>query len=325
MKEFRHPIVVSKTVESLSGYVPLCENTVMHNKHLIFTADIDGALGGMLTLGHGKTKYSSSFIEITEKTLAVRHHYAEPREIAVIEHGLEIKDFITVNIDTAFGSADISIYTSTGKFCEKGVSWSGRNGEIFMEMSGNVLKNAKCNWFCDDYSRDIWLFGDSYFNTGDPGRWPYYLREDGYANHFMTGYPGMGSEPAINQFKDSLKFGKPKFAVWCMGMNNGDKDGKLNEVWLKATEEFLAICRELDITPILSTIPSTPKVNNVQKNEYVRASGCRYIDFNRAVGADKNLSWYPEMLYKDEVHPWHPGAVALYQQVLVDFPEITYK
>lgn len=325
MKDYKTPIVVTKTVQTLAGYVPLCENTVMHNKHLVFTADIDASFDGMLSLGHGKTKYASSYIEITDKTLAVRHYYAEPSEIAVIEHGLDIKDYVTVNIDTELVTADITIYTSTGVFTQKAASWAGRNGEIFMEKSGSVLKNAKINWFCDDYSRDIWLFGDSYFNTGYKTRWPYYLREDGYANHFMTGYPGMATEPAIVQFKDSLNYGKPKFAVWCMGMNNGDKDGAINEGWLRATEEFVSLCRELDIVPILSTIPSTPEVANDQKNAYVRAAGCRYIDFNRAVGADKDINWYPGMLSHDQVHPDTAGAAALYQQVLVDFPEITYK
>ena len=116
MKNAKYPTRITKTVKCLDGYVPLCENTVMHNKHLIFTADIDGTFPGMLTLGHGKTKYSSSYVEITEKTIAVRHHYAEPREICVVEHGLDIRDFISVNIDTEFGNADITVYTSTGKY-----------------------------------------------------------------------------------------------------------------------------------------------------------------------------------------------------------------
>ena len=105
-------------------------------------------------------------------------------------------------------------------------------------------------------------------------------------------------------------------------MNNGDKTEDPNPGWLSSTEEFLALCKERGIIPILSTIPNTPKVYNEPKNRWVRASGYRYVDFNRAVGADKNPAWYPGMLCKDEVHPDIKGAEALYAQVLVDFPEI---
>ena len=105
-------------------------------------------------------------------------------------------------------------------------------------------------------------------------------------------------------------------------MNNGDRDGVINPDWLSTTAEFVATCKEKGIEPILSTIPSTPKVNNDFKNEWVRNSGVRYIDFCSAVGANKDINWYPDMLYKDQVHPASAGAVALYNQVLTDFPEI---
>ena len=132
----------------------------------------------------------------------------------------------------------------------------------------------------------------------------------------------MNTQNGLIDFKVAIEKGTPEFAVWCLGMNNGDKTEDPNEPWLEATKEFLEICKEKGITPILSTIPSTPVVNNEPKNKWVRASGYRYIDFNRAVGADKDVAWYPEMLYKDNVHPALHGAEALYSQVLVDFPEI---
>jgi hypothetical protein len=108
-------------------------------------------------------------------------------------------------------------------------------------------------------------------------------------------------------------------------MNNSDKDGKVNERYLKSVEEFIKICEERGITPILSTIPNVPERDNSPKNEWVRKSSYRYIDFNRAVGADKDVHWYPEMLSADNVHPAAKGAEALYMQVLCDFPEIMQK
>jgi hypothetical protein len=215
--------------------------------------------------------------------------------------------------------------TASGMYQITDVPWAGRQGQIFAAAFDMTVKDVKINWFTDDYRKTIYLFGDSYFNTNDPSRWPYYLKRDGFLNCLMAGYPGMASQRAIVDFKLALERGAPRYAVWCMGMNNGDKDGKINPDYLACTEEFLAICKERGIIPILSTIPSTPKVDNTYKNKFVVESGCRYIDFNRAVGADKDINWYPEMLYQDQVHPAKRGAEALYMQVLVDFPEIMHR
>ena len=107
-------------------------------------------------------------------------------------------------------------------------------------------------------------------------------------------------------------------------MNNGDSATAINSSYLASVTEFLAICEEKNIIPILSTTPCTPTVNNSFKNEWVRNSGYRYIDFSRAVGGDEvGSAWYDGMLYTgDNVHPATPGAKALYAQFLVDFPEI---
>ena len=66
-----------------------------------------------------------------------------------------------------------------------------------------------------------------------------------------------------------------------------------------------------------------PTVNNEAKNAWVKASGYRYIDFAKAVGADGTGAWYSGMLSGDNVHPTAKGAKALYTQVLIDLPEIT--
>ena len=203
--------------------------------------------------------------------------------------------------------------------------WDGTYGEIFVEVEGAELKNCKLNWTSDGFSRKIWILGDSYSGFGHAARWPYYLYRDGYNNHLISGFPGMPSETAIEEFRRFVNYGSPEFVVWTLGMNNADKDGKINEKYLAATNEFISICNERGITPILSTIPNVPDRDNEPKNEWVRSQPYRYIDFNRAVGADKDVSWYPEMLSADRVHPSAKGAEALYMQVLTDFPEIMQK
>lgn len=161
----------------------------------------------------------------------------------------------------------------------------------------------------------------------------------------------MASERGLTEVEQALNHGTPQYIVRCMGMNNGDSTGTdtINSAYLEATEKFLEICEEKGITPILSTIPSTPTVYNEKKNEWVRewerTTGGRYIDFARAVSdqtydasligtAVTNTSTtsektnktgyqrYDNMLHGDAVHPGILGAQALYMQFLVDFPEI---
>ena len=219
--------------------------------------------------------------------------------------------------------ADITV-TSSGGSVTKRVSWNGRNGEIFALSTASDIKDVRMRWYCAAYESDIWMLGDSYFNFGSSWRWPYYLREAGYSDFMLMGYPGRRSATGLEDFKQALTHGTPKYAVWCLGMNDGDTNDTVNTSYLKSVQEFIRICEEKGITPILSTVPCTPTVNNYYKNEWVKKSGYRYIDFARAVGGEEiGSGWYEGMLHTDNVHPNELGAKALYAQVIVDFPEIT--
>ena len=306
------------------------KNTVKTRRHLSFTADIKELGAGKLILGHGYGQGNNSWIEITATQVYAYSYYTytDPKLQPLLKedmlHGLTVTDYITVNMDydPAAKKLTVMMFTASGSFKGEIPRWCGHDGEIQARFEGLEGENCVLNWFCDDFASRIWLIGDSYLGFGGPGRWPYYLYRDGYAGALMAGYAGMNSQRGILDFKTFVDKGQPEFAVWCLGMNNSDKEGVLNEAYVAATEEFLAICKNRGITPVLSTIPNTPTVNNRQKNAWVRASGYRYIDFERAVGSHKNENWYPEMLFRDNVHPAEKGAEALYAQVLIDFPEI---
>ncbi len=299
-------------------------NTLMKNKHLTFSCDLDSLGSGIIRMGHGKTAYGSMYIEITSTQLKVFSYYTELSQVATYNHGLTVSGYVNVNIDVGLGTASIRLTTPSGTYQVKNCRWDGgRNGEIFSEVSGITVSDVKMRWFSDDYSQPIWLFGDSYFNLSSTSRWTSYLFADGYEDFLLAGYPGMGTTVALSEFKQALTHGTPEYVVWCMGMNDQDGAGTVSTSWLNATQEFLSICEEKGITPILSTIPTVPTRNNQPKNEWVRNSGYRYIDFEHAVVKDVSTGeWYPDMLYSDGVHPADRGAAALYSQVLVDFPEI---
>lgn len=88
-------------------------------------------------------------------------------------------------------------------------------------------------------------------------------------------------------------------------------------------DEETATCKEKGIELILATIPNVPSISNYYKNDFVRNSGYRYIDFAKAVGAEEiGSTWYENMLSSDKVHPALLGAKALASRFLIDVPEV---
>lgn len=236
-------------------------------------------------------------------------------------HGLTISGDTTI-IATVGTNSKLSIsITSNGKTFTDNVFWYGSRGNIEMESISTTMNNLTLAWECTDYNQEIWFFGDSYFEI-ESTRWPYYLMQK-KDNFLLSGFGGAGASQMYADFQTALTHGTPKFAVWCLGMNNGDSESGINSTWQTYTEKFIADCEANGITPILTTTPNTPTVINIYKNEYVKNSGYRYIDFASAVGAnEKGSPWYDGMLSSDNVHPAKEGGKALANQIFVDLPEI---
>ena len=334
MSECKRGIVTPFTAEAekvASGeFLTIKRNNVKDRKRLSFTCDIkEMGEDAVIKIGHGFEISCGSWIEITKKQISAYNFYSwtdpQKREVfPLTDLECEISDFLTVviNKDSSGNGSFVVVTTATGSQKIEMSSIGGDAGEVFVAPVNCELENCKLNWIADGYADPIWIFGDSYLGYTWSGRWPYYLYRDGYNKVLLAGFSGMNTQRGLEDFKVALEKGTPKYVLWCLGMNNGDKTEDPNPDWLAATEEFLTICKYKGITPILATIPNTPVVTNEPKNIWVRNSGYRYIDFNRAVGADKDPKWYPEMLYQDNVHPDVKGAAALYAQVLIDFPEI---
>lgn len=100
--------------------------------------------------------------------------------------------------------------------------------------------------------------------------------------------------------------------------------GGINESYDSAVHEVMQICDQNDIELVLATIPTCPYWNNDYKNEFVKNSGYRYIDFARAVGAYDSITWYDGMLEEAEkrIHPTETGALALYSEAVTTVPEL---
>lgn len=197
--------------------------------------------------------------------------------------------------------------------------------QVVALSSGSTLTDCKLTWTPIDIDKTIWLFGDSYI-AYSAARWAYYLQQYGYAdNALLDGFPGEGSVNARNSLMTLIQFGTPKYIVWCMGMNDGsDTDASTpSSNWTVRRDEMLTICNNNGITPIFATIPNVPSVLHTGKNAWIKASGYRYIDFAKAVGAESaGSTWFEGMLSNDNIHPREQGAKALFARVLLDFPEI---
>lgn len=364
--------VAENTAETLSDGTELiaAENTVYSDKALRFYCELDSlGAGDEIYVGHAKLPtldangnydggaYASTYLIITRSTVQLVNYYNKtnhniavtpgtPNAKPVIyNHGLFISDFIEVYIEADNGTNSLVLKTATGSYKNSNISWAGRQGKVLAKPVGTSLSNVSLEWHCDALSEDLWFFGDSYFNYGDKTRWPYYMKQDGYDhNSCLFGYPGMNSTPAIRDFKwavEELGY-RPKVVVWAEGMNDGDGTNATapNATWLANTQEFLSICEEVGITPVLCTIPSTPTVYNGAKNAWIKASGYRYVDTAAAVGEayDESLigtvpegstktnvtgyTWTEGYLSTDLVHPAAPGARALYDAFLAAVPEI---
>ena len=203
-------------------------------------------------------------------------------------------------------------------------------GNPYVLSINTSMTNCKLIWTCTDLEKNIWMFGDSYFSYSNL-RWTYYLHEYGYdKNCLLNGYAGENYANEVRSIGNLLKYGTPRFAVWCEGMNDGtDSSSSPSANWISGRDAFLSYCEDAGIIPVFGTIPTVPGnnppttfLNHEQKNAWIRSSGYRYIDFAKAVGATAEGTWYSGMLSGDGTHPTETGAKALFARALLDLPEI---
>lgn len=92
--------------------------------------------------------------------------------------------------------------------------------------------------------------------------------------------------------------------------------------WKTNVDRFINLCQTSNICPIFATIPSTPTIDHSKKNAWIRQSGYRYIDFEKAVGADINSQWYVGSRDSGN-HSTEKGAKEMAFRFILDLPEAT--
>ena len=96
--------------------------------------------------------------------------------------------------------------------------------------------------------------------------------------------------------------------------------------WENGFEAVVETCSKMNITPIFCTIPNTPARDNSAKNSYIKASGYRYVDIAKAVGADEvGSSWYDGLLLTDKIHPTEKGAYIIAEYIVTSLADIVFE
>ena len=300
--------------------IKLEQNSIKKNKTLSFYADIDTFSG--IRLGHGEGVYGASYIEIDGAEIRLYNKNTNAELQVTFNHGLAVSDFISVFMKVDEESLiTIQLITNAGSYKTEPHLWNGYNGSPFAKSLGSIFSNCELVFDSEDYQKSIFAFGDSYVGLTVDDRWPYYIKEYGYDNWLLNGFPGQNSLSAKAMFDSILPKNTPEIVFWALGMNDGDSDS-VNQNWLSVFNYVKEYCNANSIELILATIPNTPSINNAYKNDIVKSSGYRYVDFNKAVGADKDVNWYSGMLHTDNVHPTILGAKQLANRVLIDIPEL---
>lgn len=321
---------ISKKILSGDNTLSLGEHLdVKKNYTILFSCHVKSFSG--LRIGHGEKEYSSSYLVLDEKNVTVYSFYESPKKELVKAHGLNIEGDISVKIEVDREKATITLKTDQGEFSFR-APWMGCNGQIYATCIDSIMENCYLCFGCRDIASPVWILGDSYFTLGTKTRIPHYLLEKGNDNWLICGFPGSGAKKQVQSFERLLRMGKPKIAVFALGMNNPDK-GAINADWLESVQNFLSLCEQYGVEPVLCTIPSAwgskskdsdIKVtrDNSWKTKWVRESGVRYVDFEAAVCEGSGSSWREGMLSSDGIHPTAAGAEALSQRLMMDCPEI---
>jgi hypothetical protein len=315
IKHYVPEVVSSESLnsgESLSIESPNAKN----HKTIGFSAKITSF--DKVVVSHGKTNpYCSAYIAIDSSSVYVYEYPSKESLVATYAHGLKIADFISVNLHVEGGfTAKLILASSSGVFV-KDIAWNGSNGDIMAESDGSVLTDCVLTYYINGLKKDVWLFGDSYFDF-----WCKNIIEWGFADFYLDSYSGRSAVNALASLRKCLTYCKPKKIAWFMGMNNPD-DGAVSESWLSVYNSLVEICSQNEIELILSTVPNVPDRDHTYKNEFVRNSGFRYIDICNVVGADDSTNWLDGLLGGDKVHPTSTtGAAMIASYIASQLPEI---
>ena len=270
--------------------------------------------------GKGYKQYRGDWLEIDGTNVIWKHSDLEGDNNIVekgsVAHNLTIEKYLAISIYIDDDSVcHFSMNTLSGTFTHSFEWGYEMNGYPFV-LGKQSLNNVQINAIPNDTKRPMWLFGDSYFGVSK-NRVMGQLKNLGFTdNVLIDGLAGYASSQGYDELIKCLQFGKPKYILWCLGMNDS------NTVYNNTLTRLKKKCEELNITLILMIIPTVPSRDKEGIKETVINSGYRYINAYDAVGTNLNGEWYAGYLSNDNLHPTEQGAKAIAMRIVTDVPEI---
>jgi hypothetical protein len=316
------------TRESLDGATMTMTNFPRYLKRsrtISMSAKITSFRTIFLGVAGGNQQANKFYVKVdTTKVSLIHLHEDVDTVVAEATHGMTFSTFIKVVFMHRNHNAKVILSTlSSTKTFNFDTATVESYGYPFLRAENASLTDVRMRVGSADLRRPVWVFGDSYVSFYGT-RWPFYLLPEkaDTDNYAMFGLAGSDSATMLADLQSALLTNRPKYIVWCLGMNENDS-GAANGAWKTAFDTVAGLCTEYGITLIAATIPNVPNRRMIHKNAYVRASGFRYIDFAKAVNAEEeNATWYEGCLDSDNVHPTSAGAKVLASQVWEDFPEM---
>ena len=245
----------------------------------------------------------------------------EDMVVATYEHGLTFSEFINVTIMTNNdNTANVLLSSDNGVFELNNIEWYGSSGNVYATAVSGAYTDCELSYYCKDIDKPIWIFGDSYLS-----QWNIYADEYGAKKWLNDSYSGRNSSEnqAISSLKKDIQKKIPKAIVWAMGMNDQETTDFGLDQWKNGYEFVKNICLENNIELILVTIPNTPTMKNIGKNEIIKKSGYRYVDIAKLVGGEvEGSGWYDGLLSADNVHPTELGRKIISSKMIADIPEM---
>ena len=177
--------------------------------------------------------------------------------------------------------------------------------------------NAKTLIIGDSYSAGATMYNDL------DDRWCALYNSDIDNKAFIFARGGLATYTGANILNQLEPIVHPEFVIIALGVN----DNSLNNYKSNMQTIIDYVEETLQATPIIVTIPVTVGTNSSliydQLNNYIKSSGIKYIDFNKALtvngdGTTQNLS----LFLSDKIHPNADGHMALYEQMKIDTPEL---
>lgn len=273
-------------------------------------------------VSHGKDKaYSASYIAIDSHAVHSYFYTTKEQLQEAYTHNLEIQKYLNIIIQVMDDLTAVVILSSLSGTYSCKITWRGCTGVVMAEGENSLFTDCRLTFYCPDYDKKIWGFGDSYFGRC-PGGWPQIANKWGYKNWMVDGFSGRKSIEALASLERCFNFGKPNKIIWALGMNDGDSEYGINQEWLVTIKKVEAYCLEKNIELIFLTIPNVPKRIHEYKNEYIRKSGYRYVDIAHALGADLDPKWYKGLQDVDNLHPTAEGGTVIAMKVVMEIPEL---